>query len=316
MTDPPPFPDPSPSDDELLSAVLDGETAADVADRVAADPRLAARLETLREVATAVAAPVPIDVDTADRHLTRARETWSSTGAGHRADGVEAASAPVVDLASRRRRVHLVGVAAAVVALALLVPVLVAVLGRSDGDLAETATGAPAASTADDAGRAAAEGSGGDGASVPTVEATSPGGTAGSAPSPPIDEPVDLGDLGAAPDAAALRARVDAALVERDAASSPVAPSTGPTAARAPTPDLATGGVPDDPPPDAPDRAGASAGCADPVASVTDVPSVRARAEGSVGELAVAVYVVDGVDGPEVVVADPTTCAVLTRLPL
>lgn len=314
MTVPPTFPDPTPTDDELVSAVLDGEAPAEAAARVAADPRLAARLDALREVASAVAATVPVDADAARRHLARAREEWASTGPADRVERVETAGAAVVDLAARRRprQARLVGVAAAVLALALLVPVLVAVMDRSDGALDESATGVPTSSTATETGAAAAEGTADAGASAPVSTTPSSGEGGSSAPSSSTGEPADLGDLGAAPDAVGLRARVDAALAGR---SDPAAGTAGPADLAGPTPDPAGEPVPDDPLPDDP-VATASSACAGPVASATGVPSVRARAEASVGDLAVAVYVIDGADGAEVVVVDPATCSVVARLPL
>src|SRR4051794_26329961 len=55
MTDPTSLPD-----DELVSAVLDGEATADERARVAADPVLSARLERFDEVRRRVAAPVAV----------------------------------------------------------------------------------------------------------------------------------------------------------------------------------------------------------------------------------------------------------------
>ena len=52
-----PFP-PSSSDDELVSAVLDGVATAEERSRVLADPQLSARLRELTAVRDAVATPV------------------------------------------------------------------------------------------------------------------------------------------------------------------------------------------------------------------------------------------------------------------
>jgi len=52
------MPEPFRTDDELVSAVLDGEATAEERARVAADPVLSARLAEFTAVAEAVGAPV------------------------------------------------------------------------------------------------------------------------------------------------------------------------------------------------------------------------------------------------------------------
>jgi hypothetical protein len=309
MTDGTARPEPtSAPDDELVNAVLDGEaTTAEVA-RVAADPRLAARLDTLRAVADAVAASVPIDPATRDRQVAVAREAWIGAvveSAGHTTTGP---TAPVVDLRARRRGARALGVAAAVLALALLVPAVVAVLGRSGGTTDETASRGAPSTTVVDAEAATNAGVGDDAPSgaepAPPPSTTTPD---LSGPAPTTAATVDLGDLGEVPDTTSLRARVGAALAT--GTSDDGTPATDAPATTAPDPDAVT---------DSPETplAATSADCAESVAVAEGVSSLRARAEVTLGDEVVAVYVLDGVNGTEVLVVDPATCAVRARLPL
>lgn len=122
---------PSP-DDEIVSAVLDGEATAAERAQVAADPALSARLDELRRVRAAVAEPVePLDEVSVRRLLDRALDSASSV--------------PSTRLASLRpgRRGRRYGAAvglgsAAVVAL-LAMLVLPGILGGGDDDADQSA---------------------------------------------------------------------------------------------------------------------------------------------------------------------------------
>jgi hypothetical protein len=131
-------------DDEIVSAVLDGEATADEHQRVASDPVLAQRLEEFRQVSGAVGEPVvPLDELTRRRLLDRA---------------LEHADPPAVTLSAPRRTRSRFGfggaaavAAAAVVGLLALAGgnVLLESMGDDEGDMAS-----PMADGADDAAEA------------------------------------------------------------------------------------------------------------------------------------------------------------------
>jgi hypothetical protein len=170
-------------DDEIVSAVLDGEATPDEVARVAADPVLSARLEVLRRVADAVATPVvPLD---------EAARTSLIDAAIAAATGPDAAETGGVmdELAARRSRrgggsaVPWLAAAAVLVALVGLGALL---LDRSDGEADFVAVGR-AIDSADDAGPTAdGEGVGdvaGDAATgAPAPTTTMAGGFGADAP--------------------------------------------------------------------------------------------------------------------------------------
>jgi anti-sigma factor RsiW len=131
------MPDPTPSDDELLSSHLDGELTAEAETRLrarlAAEPDLRARLTRLRSASElASTPPSPLRAGDRDRLITAALAVSSTSSA-------------VVDLdtARDRRRVwrsRIVAVAAVVAALAVTVPVLVSLSSDDDFDTADSAT--------------------------------------------------------------------------------------------------------------------------------------------------------------------------------
>ncbi len=310
-----PVPSEQPSsDDEVVSAVLDGEaTPAEVA-RVEADPVLRARVGVLGAVAARVAEPVTVDPTLEDRHLAAARAAWE-TQTTPAAPGDRATA--VTELATRRRRrtTRTFAAAAAIAVLVLVLPVLVAVLTRSTdpGDDETAAARAEPTSTvvAADTGDAARE------PAAATAEATPDGGASAADPgvtptTVPDAAPTDLGDLGAVADPDALRVRVDAALVARASMAAPEA-SEAPTSTAAVTaPDPPTTTVAPGPPV----AAAATDACLDEVTEAGGV-APRATAEATIAGVPRAVYVVDTADGTsQVVVVDPTTCAVVARLPL
>ena len=179
-----PFPD-----DELVSAYLDGEADADERARVEGDPALMARADELRRVRELVRAPVtePAAADV-DRAVAAALAAATEPNS--------AAGQPVHSLADRRRPSSLpawLSVAALVLGLLVAVSVLGSVIGGGDdSDDSETA----AVSDSDE--------------EASTLESDDAGG--GAVQAPAADDqtthfrsgPVDLGDLGAVADEAAL----------------------------------------------------------------------------------------------------------------
>ncbi|HJR26379.1 MAG TPA: hypothetical protein VJ804_12960 [Acidimicrobiales bacterium] len=136
--------------DELASAHLDGETTPDEAQAIASDPQLSARVAALAATRDAVrTADGPVDETRREIAIAAALAAFDETGA------------EVTPIVGRRRPsaarwLPLVGVAAAVLAVALAIPVLTRDDDTPDEDLAQglTTTLAPPA-VAEDAFRAA-----------------------------------------------------------------------------------------------------------------------------------------------------------------
>ena len=122
--------------DELVSAYLDGEaTPAEIAE-VEQDVALMARVEQLRAVRDAVAAPVPaVSEERRDQTISAALAVASEEAAQRR----EAKTVPI-----RRRRETLLAVAAAAMLVAAIVSAGL-IASRGGDEAAETASGAPAA---------------------------------------------------------------------------------------------------------------------------------------------------------------------------
>jgi hypothetical protein len=151
-----------PALDELASAHLDGATSREEAARIAADPALQARVEELRRVRAAMGSPVAIDPARREAAIAAALAAFADTE-----DDEDSASAPVgplATLAARRgpspRAVRVLGAAAAVVLLALLVPLLgrLALSADDDSEASFESTGAAiegASPDAQDSGAAA-----------------------------------------------------------------------------------------------------------------------------------------------------------------
>jgi hypothetical protein len=196
------LPAPSP-DDELVSAVLDGEATDAERARITAEPALQARLVELGAARDALAVPVKIDDSTREAGLAAALaaasepggilagEPGAKTSSGHQvasepATGTNATGSEVVDLAARRRTRLTVAAAAvaAVVVLAVAVPLAV---GRGS-DEKFTATGAAVDDAA--APRSTVVGSGGAASRAQVAEKSAddagppaPGAAPGPAPS-------------------------------------------------------------------------------------------------------------------------------------
>ncbi len=141
------MPDSTPSDDELLSAHLDGELTVDertrLDERLAGDPVLRRRRSELQAASElAAVAPRPLPVDDRDRLISAAL-------------AASATSRAVTDLGAARQRrgvwrTRLVTVAAGVAALAIAVPVLRSLDSGADTDVADSAPATADAAEADD----------------------------------------------------------------------------------------------------------------------------------------------------------------------
>lgn len=148
-----------PDDDEIASAVIDGEATAQEVAAVDRDPVLAARVAELRLVADAVAIPVePLPAGIVDDLVGAALATATGTVAvdepADRSRGTEP-SGVVTDLAERRSA-HRAGrwlAAAAVVLVALALPLALALRPEPQGD---TFASVGSAANDDDAGDASA----------------------------------------------------------------------------------------------------------------------------------------------------------------
>jgi hypothetical protein len=192
------------SDDQLVSAVLDGEATEEEVARVTGDPVLSTRLAELRAAHDAVAT-APLDLPADDvRDAAIAAALAAST------------PSEVVDLQARRR--HRRGLQIASIAAAVLV-----VAGIIGGLIAWTGHTSPSATTA-------AAGS----SAPPQRETDASAGAAkgAAAPAPPYaaataSPPAQAGDLGSfsTADSLVLRARVAAApLASNDSAAAAPAP--------------------------------------------------------------------------------------------
>jgi hypothetical protein len=137
--------DPDDRLDELASAYLDGVATAHEAAEVERDPRLLARVESLRRAAEAVATDVPSPPDTdRDQAIARAVAAFEP----------ESAARPPVDLAAERTRrrsrrgLWVASAAAALLALVAGVSLLrqddgSTLAGRADSDAAQPEAGQP-----------------------------------------------------------------------------------------------------------------------------------------------------------------------------
>lgn len=186
--------------DELASAHLDGTASPEEAAQVAADPALQARVEDLRAVRAAVGALPPVDPARRDTAIAAALAAFEEGASGAEAHGPAATVTPLATVATRRgpspRALRVVGVAAAIVLLAALVPLL-GQLGSSDDATAsrDQAFEETGSSTGDDA-TSGVESAPAAGSAVPEETSTS----AAALPT----------DLGRFDDLAALVAAVDA----------------------------------------------------------------------------------------------------------
>jgi hypothetical protein len=130
------------TDDELVSAVLDGEATDEEAARVSADAALSARLAELRAARDAIAASVSLP---SNEHRDRA-VTAAMTSAEP-----AAALRPAVELHDRRRRraIRVASIAAALLAIAGLVGAVAALSSRESHKAGSAAAGLAPSSASD-----------------------------------------------------------------------------------------------------------------------------------------------------------------------
>jgi hypothetical protein len=287
--------DRSPIDDELLSAVLDGEATPEERALVEASPEALARLEQLRAAAARVAEPVvPLAADVSARLLARALDEAPLATPTHAAapvvDGPATADLPVGpvrrdELSRRRNRRRswagaLAGVAAAV--LLVVVGVSLARVG-SRATSSDSASSGSAATTAN--GSAAAD------AAAPTA-----GGSTYA---------TSLAQLGSLPDTATVLARfavLEASGADFDHQFDAVSPESGANErSQATTNDVAPVPAP---------------GTSCPVPPITPAPG-ESWAAAAVAQLpgGPVIVMVDraGGAGARVLVVDAATCAVLAE---
>jgi len=177
------MPEPFRTDDELVSAVLDGEATPAERARVAADPVLSARLAEFAAVADAVRAPVAPSAPAA-----RDTAIAAAVAEARRPDPV------VVPLRPRRSTGSFLAVAAAILAVLLVAGFFAGRLDRGDDTSAQTADLA-------DRGDDGSEDSGGAESSEEATAEAETDGTAADA----FSEAATV-ELGAVEDEAALRA--------------------------------------------------------------------------------------------------------------
>jgi hypothetical protein len=213
MTDPDDMTRPHDPLDDLLSAHLDGATTPEEAARLAADPVAQARLRQLEQVRRAIQAPTPVDDATRERAIAAALAAFDAQP-DDGADGAGTGRATVTPLAPIARRgpspqlVRVLGVAAAVLLLAALVPLL-GQLGSSsdDEDSASSAPDAAADLAEDGDAEAAGEEAAGGGALAPSSTTVAGGEDSAAPPTADLDA---LDDLGAFADVDELLAAVRA----------------------------------------------------------------------------------------------------------
>jgi hypothetical protein len=287
--------DRSPIDDELLSAVLDGEATPEERALVEASPEGRARLEQLRATAARLAEPVtPLAADVSARLLARAHDEAppATTEGGERSPATGATPDPPTlplspgrrdELAGRRQRRRSWAGALAGVAAAVLVVVVGVSLARggSRDSASDSSSGASASATANGSADAAA----------PTGESSTALATS-------------LAELGALPDTATVLARfavLEAAGADFDHQFDPSAPGSGTNERNQSTADGAA-------------RVPSPAACPVPPIAPTAGESWAAAAAAQLPSGPVIVMVDRaGGTGARVLVVDAATCAVLAE---
>jgi hypothetical protein len=210
------------SDDEIVSAYLDGEATPTERARVENDPRLQARLAELRVAARAVGTP-HFFPDAPGRDELIARAVAAS---GTVASPTSGGGATVTDLgAARQRRTIVIALSAAAAVLLVLIAAPLALRDRSgDEDLGaalereaddQDTAGAPVVGEDAESGDidepGPSEGNNDDGSATTLTPPTTPPTTAAAAPGERT--PVDLGEFASRADAqVAVTAAIDGAL--------------------------------------------------------------------------------------------------------
>lgn len=280
----------SPLDDELISAVLDGEVSEEDRRRVLDDPTARARLERFRRISDHLSAPVTPDASARDRVIQEVLETWQL---GEPTPAVASRSAPAGRSPSRRRRVLAV---AAGVLVALAIPAALT-LSRA-GDRAPTRS--------ELAQRIEPEASGAERRSEDTAAASGPEAdsnvgqersSTASSDERPLSSPARV-ELGVFADPLDLQEAVRAAWRTSQSTTSPSG--------------RAAMGVPETAMPDT-SCSNASAAAADPSAGP---PIFLAAATSRGTPVHIDVYRSTNSSSPLAVVIRPSTCEVLARFTL
>jgi hypothetical protein len=178
----------TPAEDELVSAVLDGDATEEERSRVLADPHLHARLAEFERVRAALN---DVAVDGAAREAAITDALDDATGPGAARPGAPR-HPDLVDLERERRRRRLAAIVAVAAAVLVFVPVLAIALTGRGTETADRTASAPQSESSDE--------------SVPFV------GEPATGPSAALVYIGDLGPLGAG---AELPASVQAKLEER-----------------------------------------------------------------------------------------------------
>ena len=210
--------------DALASAHLDGLTTAEESARIAADPDLHARVAALEAVRAALRAPVPIDDAARERAISAALAAVGPQPAGAT---VTELSAVAARRAAPSRALRIVGIAAALVLLAVTVPLLARMGGDSSDDEAATAADDPQG--AGEAAEEAAEADDGavGGGAAPSSSAQADAYRAGDE-STATRGVAEVGSLGRFDDPDALAARVAELLGDTDLSAPQPATSSSP----------------------------------------------------------------------------------------
>jgi len=204
----------TPAEDEVVSAVADGESTEAERAAVEADPRLAARLRVFDSTRAAMSVG-PIDPADRDRAIRAAVE---GAATAEPRTGAEPESDTVVALVGEHRRRRIAAIVAVAAAVLIVGPLLAITLLGGGRDVDFTATSNDAADS----------GSGASSDSVETLGEATPG-----APLPPE---IAVGDLGELDSTTELRVRVQAALDTTLARRS--APSDGPASTTSTVPSV------------------------------------------------------------------------------
>lgn len=195
MTDPTDPTDPIDELDALASDHLDGRTTPAEAERVASDPEAAARVAALEAARAALRAEVAVDPEAREAAIAAALDAYDAERGGA-ATGLAPVTAPAIGRTASRRTLQLVAIAAAVILLALAVPLLAGLDGGDDAeDTAATALDEDAATE------------GGAGLETPAPEAAED--SAGGSPAEAYAA-TGLDDLGSFTDLATLEEAVRA----------------------------------------------------------------------------------------------------------
>jgi len=145
-------------DDEILSAIIDGEADEELVASVAADPTASARLEQLRAAVSAVKAPIPV-ATTERRAASIAAAMATATPAAAVSSLAAARHIRTEQTRTRRLSPQWIAAAAAAILLVVAIPLLVRATNSGSADFASSSDDSTSFSAADVATDAPADGS-------------------------------------------------------------------------------------------------------------------------------------------------------------